>query len=626
VRRILRRRIRIVPGLALAALVLPTAAAAGVSLNGVDASHYPTMRASIVTSTPSKVAPTMLEDGRPVVGLQAYNLAASKSVAMLIDRSRSMKGKPLRDAAAAASAFVAAKPARDAVEVIAFGRSPVQLTGFSPAKIDSSSALDSLAVDRHQGTALYDAIVLAAQQLGKEENPARVIIVLTDGADVSSESSLNDAVEAARKAGAAIYPIGIGGKSFSPAPLEQLARATGGSYHRAVSTATLPQVYASIAHELARTWRVEYLTAARPGDVLRLSAKVPGRGHAVATLTVPGTPSVPSGGLLPSFLTSNALGTLGLALLVALLVLAGAFTASAGREGMWLRTRLEAHVTEAAAVRTRKSTEAGRFSGFRRLAKGTDEAFAHMKQWKALRQLLERADLPLRPAEFVYLCAGCGLGLGLVIAVVGAAPIFILVGFALGGLCPFGYAKFRAGRRLKAFESQLPDLLVTVAASLKAGHSFRQGLQTVVEEGQPPASTEFKRVLTETRLGRPMDDALLEMGERVGSKNLDFVITAVTIQRQVGGSLAGLFDMVADAVRQRQQFQRKIKSLTATGRMSAYVLIGLPIFMALALTAMSPKYMTPLYHTSTGHTLIFVAIGMMAFGSAVLKKIVSFKG
>jgi tight adherence protein B len=202
----------------------------------------------------------------------------------------------------------------------------------------------------------------------------------------------------------------------------------------------------------------------------------------------------------------------------------------------------------------------------------------------------------------------------------------ILVAMVIGGSFPFLFASFRAGRRLRAFENQLPDLLVTIAASLKAGHSFRQGIQTVVEEGAQPAAKEFKRVLTETRLGRPMDDALNEMAERVGSKNLEFVINAVTIQRQVGGSLAGLFDMVAEAVRQRQQFARKIRGLTAMGRMSAYVLVGLPFFVALALTLLNHEYMSPLYTTSTGHKLIYIGLGMMAFGSVLLRKIVSFKG
>jgi tight adherence protein B len=123
-----------------------------------------------------------------------------------------------------------------------------------------------------------------------------------------------------------------------------------------------------------------------------------------------------------------------------------------------------------------------------------------------------------------------------------------------------------------------------------------------------------------------MDDALAEMAVRVGSKNLDFVITAVTIQRQVGGSLAGIFDMVADAVRQRQQFARKIKGLTAMGRMSAYVLLGLPFFLAGVFTLLNPQYMDPFWHTSTGHMIIATGLVMMTMGSIVLRKMVSFRG
>jgi tight adherence protein B len=148
----------------------------------------------------------------------------------------------------------------------------------------------------------------------------------------------------------------------------------------------------------------------------------------------------------------------------------------------------------------------------------------------------------------------------------------------------------------------------------------------VVDEGAQPTAKEFARVLSETQLGRPMDEALGDMAERVGSKNLSFVLTAVTIQRQVGGSLAGLFDMIAETVRQRQQFARKVKGLTAMGRMSAYVLIGLPFFVASAVTVINPTYMSPLYHTSTGHTLLVVTLVMMTVGSLILKKMVAFKG
>jgi tight adherence protein B len=214
----------------------------------------------------------------------------------------------------------------------------------------------------------------------------------------------------------------------------------------------------------------------------------------------------------------------------------------------------------------------------------------------------------------------------MLLAVAASPALVILGGFAIAAFAPIGYVSFRATRRIRAFDNQLPDLLITIAASLKAGHSFRQGIQSVVEEGIDPAAKEFRRVLTETQLGKPMDDALSDLGTRIGSKNLTFVINAVTIQRQIGGSLAGLFDMVADTVRQRQQFARKVRGLTAMGRMSAYVLIGLPIFVGVVVTLLNPAYMSPLYHTGTGQKVLVAGLLMILTGSAIIKKIVSFRG
>ncbi|MDQ3778227.1 MAG: type II secretion system F family protein, partial [Actinomycetota bacterium] len=248
------------------------------------------------------------------------------------------------------------------------------------------------------------------------------------------------------------------------------------------------------------------------------------------------------------------------------------------------------------------------------------------RQWVALSRMLERSDVPLRTVEFVYLTIGAALAAGMVGAMLAQSSLVIVAGMGGGAAVPWLVVWLKGKRRTRAFENQLPDLLITLAASLKAGHSFKQGLQTVVEEGRPPASKELKRVLTEAQLGRPIDQALAEMAERLGSKNFEFVITAVTIQRQVGGSLAGLIDMTADTVRQRQQFIRKIRGLTAMGRAGSYVLMGLPFFVGFVITIMNPEYMDPLYHTSTGHMLIGIGLAMMVFGSLVLHKIVSFKG
>jgi tight adherence protein B len=464
--------------------------------------------------------------------------------------------------------------------------------------------------------------VQASAALAGEALPARLLILVTDGQDVSSTTDERAAIAAARRAGVAVYPIGLASGQFSPDSLRRIARETGGRYFRAASSTALKSVYASIAAELRRTWQLRYVTAARPGDRLELDVRARGGGTSRIEAAVPGKAqaSKASSGLPPA--TDGRAGSLLIGLLVgALLLAAWLLVVRSGRESA-LRKRLAPHVEQRRAAQAPKA----RFSGAAALLRSTESAFAHLKVWHKTHRLLERADVPLRTVEFLYIAAGAGLGGGLLALMVKGSFLFTVLGLASGSAVPFGYLMLRARRRLAAFDDLLPDLLLTIAASLKAGHSFRQGLQAVVDEDQPPASKEFKRVLAEARLGRPLDEALNEMADRLGSRNLEFVISAVTIQSQVGGSLAGLFDMVADAVRQRQQFARKIKGLTAMGRASAYVLIALPFAMAGVLTVINTSYMAPLYHSPTGHLMIGVGLTMMTMGSLMIRKIVSFKG
>jgi tight adherence protein B len=256
----------------------------------------------------------------------------------------------------------------------------------------------------------------------------------------------------------------------------------------------------------------------------------------------------------------------------------------------------------------------------------TEKLFGKLAVWSRASKMLERADVPLRTVEFFWIEIGAVVVAFVLGTLIGVAIPLVLALVVVAGSIPYVVVWMKMRKRLRTFEDQLPDLLITIAASLKAGHSFKQGLQAVVDEGHPPANVELRRVLMNASLGRPMDDALAEMADRVGSANFEFAITAVTIQRQVGGSLASLFDMVADTVRQRQQFARKIRALTAMGRMSAYTLIGIPFFIAAAVTLLNRSYMRPLYFTTTGRMLIVLGLVMMGLGSLVLKKIVSFRG
>lgn len=630
-RRIRRPWLRIPPlALATAAALVSGAAAHGaapVRVVGVDTGGYPELRVTVV-APPGSAQPTLRENGAPVTGLEAANLGRAKSVVLLIDNSQSMSGKPLADAVSAARSFVAAKGPADRIEVIAFGHQALALTSFSNSGGDADGALRNLRPDRTSGTALWDAVALASRKLAKENQPGHVIILLTDGRDVSSATSFGAAINAAHRAGAAIYPIGIAGPDYTPGPLRDLAARTGGSYHEASSTKQLAGIYSTMGRTLAHTWQLTYLTAARPGDSLSLTASVSGVGAGTLPITLaglgPGGTTPPPSGLLPGSLWTSSTMPFFVALAVGFLILLASGFVIASRHGIWVRSRLEPHLGQAKRVRkTQRKRDAGK-PLFQQIVAATERAFANVKQFRYLQRLIERADLPLKASEVMYMSLGTAFFLGLITAATVSSGVALIV-MVFGGALPILFVKFKAGRRIKAFDNQLPDLLITIAASLKAGHSFRHAIQAVVDEGAQPTAKEFSRVLSETQLGRPMDQALADMAARVGSKNLSFVITAVTIQRQVGGSLAGLFDMVADTVRQRQQFVRKVRGLTAMGRMSAYVLIGLPFFIVLVVTIMNPTYMTPLYHTSTGHLLMVGGLVMMGFGSAILNKMVSFK-
>jgi tight adherence protein B len=211
------------------------------------------------------------------------------------------------------------------------------------------------------------------------------------------------------------------------------------------------------------------------------------------------------------------------------------------------------------------------------------------------------------------------------LALAGAPGVLTVLAVPVGAGLPIFILHSKGAKRQQAFDEQLPQLLLTMGASVRVGHSFRQSMQAVVHEGLDPASKEFGRVLLETDLGRPVDEALAEMAKRLGSQNFEYVIHAVSIQREAGGSLGELLDLVSETVRHRQQFSAKVRALTAMGRLSAYILSVLPFVAVALLTAINPDYTKPLFATSTGHFLIFLALFGITVGFLVLRKMVSFR-
>lgn len=263
---------------------------------------------------------------------------------------------------------------------------------------------------------------------------------------------------------------------------------------------------------------------------------------------------------------------------------------------------------------------------FERPFAATQARLGHTRVWRSVESLVERGDLPVRTVEALWATVAGSLALLALALLFGAPPVGAIVLVALVLVVARVLVGIRITRRLQRFEQQLPEVLGSIAGALRAGHGFTQALAAVAEESEDPTSHELGRVIVETRLGRPVDDALADLGRRMQSDDLDFVLTAVQIQRQVGGSVAGVFETVADTVRQRQQFVLKIRGLTSMGRASAGVLMAVPIGMGVLLSVLSPGYMNPLFDTATGRFLLLVAVGSMAIGSLWLRRIVAFKG
>ena len=238
---------------------------------------------------------------------------------------------------------------------------------------------------------------------------------------------------------------------------------------------------------------------------------------------------------------------------------------------------------------------------------------------------LARADLKMRPAEFLILWAVTPIAFLAAAFVLGFIlpslrnPVALVVIGLIGLWAPRLYLKRRQAKRITSFGEQLPDTITLLANSLRAGSSFLQGLELVTREARPPISTEFERVVRDMQLGLAMQPALNNLVRRVASEDLELMVTAIQIQAQVGGNLATVLDSIAFTIRERVRIHAEINTLTAMQRYSGYVITLLPVGLAGLLFVISPTYITAMFNKPpemfglpTG--VIFFIIGLISMG------------
>jgi tight adherence protein B len=259
------------------------------------------------------------------------------------------------------------------------------------------------------------------------------------------------------------------------------------------------------------------------------------------------------------------------------------------------------------------------------LTRQLDKALANRGFAQKWRVQLARADLKLTVAEYFSLHIIAGFGAFLVgWFIIFGNPIAGAIAGVAGMFFPRFYVARKQGQRLRGFENQLPDTLSLWVNALRSGFSVLQAMESIGKESPEPTATEFKRVVQEVQLGIPMEDALAHLISRLPSEDMDLVVTAVNIQREVGGNLAEILDSIGHTIRERIKLKGEVRVLTSQGRITGWVISMMPILLTLLLMVISPDYMGGMVENRMcGWPMLGCGLGLIGTGAAVIQKIVN---
>lgn len=609
---------------------------------GADGTARVVVSVSGATRALTTVDFTVTENGAAVQRLAAAPLseaaADAVSVVLVIDVSGSTAGAPLANAKSAAKAFIAKLPARTRIALVSFGASASTRVPFTADRARLSGAIDALKADG--ATAMYDGVVLASGMF-EGTDASRSIVLFSDGKDTTSKATLPVALDAARRARAGVIGIGLETRDADFAALRALAQGTGGRSVRVTQSGDLTLAFREAAQDIASQYLLTYAMASRAqGDVqIGISVRIGSAAvsdQIVALAPAPGAhpqpgtaamspelPPAPSP-LIPAFGSSVGL-QVGIGAAALAIMLVGAIIA-------WRPRRSEAEnvlsrglrlYTRSAKERKAKRGGDREQSAFARAATGVIDRMPKPPRYEErLQARIDRAGWPFRAAEFLSIQFG-GLVVGAIIGAVLFGKWWLAIPLGVvGASTPAALLRRNMSKRQSAFLEQLPDTLQLLAGSLQAGYGFMQAIDTLVKETSQPTASEFTRVLTEARLGMPVEDALNAMADRLGSEDFRWVVLAINIQRQVGGNLAMLLHTVADTLRERERVRRQIKVLSAEGKLSAYILGALPFGIAGYIMMVNPDYLDTMLSESLGRMMIGGALGMLGIGIVWMRKII----
>ena len=638
-----RRSARLLTGLAVgAALVLGGSPASASDADGirsvtvegnqarliVDSNALPAAARSgavpLTVTVNGQVVPAVVTAVNAVTGS-----TQRRSALLLIDTSGSMAGPGIAGAKAASEAFLSQVPSDVLVGLTTFDDAVHPLVAPTTDRAALRRAVAGLAARGE--TTLYDGVLSAAKTLGSDGS--RQIVLISDGGDTVSKAPLAAAVAALRATGVRLTAVEFGSDETNNAVLTELTAVSGAKPVRTTDQAGLAAAFTAAA----RTFSAEVaitatLQDAAAGKTVELTVSL---GDGAARSTTSQRLAVPAGLGAPvlnprstGWLDSAAgmtiagaavfLGLLGL-LLVALNI--GGSRAAGARRTRAVLARYTLLGSPAKPV-----TEPGML-GESPVARSALELAGRFTARRNLEQRLgaqlERAALPLRPNEWVLLQFSLFVTTACVLLVLlPSAVVAVLLAAVLGVLGPRLFLRRKVNRRQQAFLDGLPDSLQLMAGGLSSGYSLPQALDTVVREGAEPLASELGRALSEARIGVPIEDALDTVGDRMDCEDFRWVVMAIRVQREVGGNLAGVLTTVAATMRERARIRRQVRTLSAEGRLSAYILIGLPVLLGLYEYAFRGDYFRPMYTTTPGIVMLLGTAVSMTVGALWMNKLV----
>ncbi len=559
----------------------------------------------------------------PVAG--GGSAAAPKRVTVLVlDTSGSMAGAPIAGARAAAAAYVQALPADVQVGLVTVSTTDKVL--LSPTRDRSAIAAAIGGIAAAGNTVLYDGIRDAAGLLGAPaDGDQRRLVVLSDGADTGSHTTLAQLDTVLAQSRVAVDTVGFRTTGASAAVLADLANHHGGHAYTAADAAALATAFRAAAGSFSSQLEV---TATVPSQLagkdstLQISVLV---GDATVATSVPVSfdidPNAPvalagvrSAPLAVWYVVIAAVVFLGL-LTLGLVVFAPLidYARHRRRVAQVEQFRLRATAPSAADVDRSLAEAALTVSAKVVRAGGMDGRIA-------LR--LDRAGMRLRPHEWLLVQVSACVGAAVLLSLVVDVLLGVVLGVLLGWVATTLYLRNKADRRVQAFARQLPDALQLIIGSLRSGFSLSQAVDAMTRESPEPIASEFARALAETRLGVELEDALTRLAERVHSKDLAWAVVAIRVQREVGGNLAEVLSTTVGTMRERESLRRHVRALSAEGRLSAWILIGLPVGMAAYMLIVRPSYMRPLYTQPVGIVMLVAGVLLVLVGGFWMSRIV----